>query len=108
MTVNAVAPGPMNTRMLDEVLAAGPEKASREYAAAVARAREGGVPPAAAAALIAWLASDASEAITGRLLSAVWDGWEQLADRADVLDGSDIYTLRRIVPRDRGHGWGDR
>jgi 3-oxoacyl-[acyl-carrier protein] reductase len=108
VTVNAVAPGPMNTAMLDEVLEAGPEKASREFEGAVARARDGGVPPATAAALIGWLVSDASEAITGRLLSAVWDRWEQLADHADVLDGSDIYTLRRIVPRDRGHGWGDR
>jgi 3-oxoacyl-[acyl-carrier protein] reductase len=108
VTVNAVAPGPMNTRMLDEVLEAGPEKASREYGGAVARAREGGVPPGAAAALIAWLASDDSQPITGRLLSAVWDPWEQLTARADMLDGSDIYTLRRIVPRDRGKEWGDR
>jgi hypothetical protein len=98
----------MNTRMLDEVLEAGPEKASREYGGAVARAREGGVPPGAAAALIAWLASDDSQPITGRLLSAVWDPWEQLTARADMLDGSDIYTLRRIVPRDRGKEWGDR
>jgi 3-oxoacyl-[acyl-carrier protein] reductase len=108
VTVNAVAPGPMNTKMLDEVLQAGPERAAREYAGAVARAREGGVPPTAAAALIAWLASDASEPITGRLLSAVWDPWEQLTAHAAALDGSDIYTLRRIVPRDRGHEWGDR
>lgn len=108
VTVNAVAPGPMNTRMLEEVLQAGPARASREYAVAVARARDGGVPPTAAAALIAWLASDASQPITGRLLSAVWDPWEQLTAHADVLDASDVYTLRRIVPRDRGHEWGDR
>jgi 3-oxoacyl-[acyl-carrier protein] reductase len=108
VTVNAVAPGPMNTRMLDEVLEAGPDRASREFEAAVARAREGGIPPGAAAALIAWLASDASQQISGRLLSAVWDPWERLATHADLLDASDIYTLRRIVPRDRGHEWGDQ
>ena len=108
VTINAVAPGPMNTKMLDEVLQAGPERAAGEYAAAVARARQGGVPPSAAASLIAWLASDAAQPITGRLLSAVWDPWEQIASHAEALDASDIYTLRRIVPRDRGHEWGDR
>ena len=24
------------------------------------------------------------------------------------LDGSDVYTLRRIVPKDRGLSWGDK
>jgi 3-oxoacyl-[acyl-carrier protein] reductase len=108
VTVNAVAPGPMNTRMLDEVLDAGPARAPREHAAAVRRAQDGGVSPDAAARLVAWLASDASAAVTGRLVSALWDPWERLAAHSADLDGSDIYTLRRIVPRDRGLGWGDR
>jgi 3-oxoacyl-[acyl-carrier protein] reductase len=106
ITVNAVAPGAMNTRMLDEVLAAGPDGASQEYAAAVTRAREGGTSPAAAARLVGWLASQAGAGVSGRLLSAVWDPWEELAARASDLDGTDIYTLRRIVPEDRGQNWG--
>jgi 3-oxoacyl-[acyl-carrier protein] reductase len=108
VTVNAVAPGPMNTRMLDEVLQAGPAKASHEHASALARARDGGVPPEQAARLVGWLASTEAARISGRLLSAVWDPWEDLAGHADDLEGSDIYTLRRIVPRDRGRQWGDR
>ncbi len=28
--------------------------------------------------------------------------------RREDLDGSDVYTLRRIVPKDRGFTWGDR
>lgn len=108
VTVNAVAPGPMNTRMLDEVLRAGPEGARREHAAAAARAKDGGVPPADAARLIGWLVSDQASTITGRLLSAVWDRWETLDEHAAMLSGSDIYTLRRIVPKDRGQDWGDR
>src|SRR4051812_44411531 len=103
--VNAVAPGPMNTRMLDEVLAAGPGAAPREYDAAVARAKAGGTPPAKAAELIFWLASRASDGITGRLLSAVWDDWRALPARHEELAGSDVYTLRRIVPKDRGLEW---
>jgi NAD(P)-dependent dehydrogenase (short-subunit alcohol dehydrogenase family) len=95
--VNAVAPGPMNTRMLDELLAAGPECAPREYEAAVKRSREGGTSPDRAAALVAWLASPASDGITGKLLSAVWDDWERLGERREQLRGSDLYTLRRVT-----------
>lgn len=107
VTINAVAPGPMNTRMLDEVLQAGPAKSAREHATAVVRARDGGVPPEQAARLVGWLASEEAARISGRLLSAVWDPWDRLAAHVGELDASDIYTLRRIVPRDRGREWGD-
>jgi 3-oxoacyl-[acyl-carrier protein] reductase len=103
--VNAVAPGPMNTRMLEEVLAAGPAAAPREYEAAVARAKKGGTPPEKAAELIVWLATAASDGITGRLISAVWDDWRALPSRREQLAGTDVYTLRRIVPEDRGLKW---
>jgi 3-oxoacyl-[acyl-carrier protein] reductase len=103
--VNAVAPGPMNTRMLEETLAAGPGGAKREYGAALVRSKEGGTPPEKAAELVTWLASPASDGITGRLISAVWDDWPKLADRRDELAKTDVYTLRRIVPKDRGLNW---
>ena len=55
------------------------------------------------AALAAFLASASSDGITGRLLSAVWDDWAESARaREPNLAESDIYTLRRIVPEDRG------
>jgi 3-oxoacyl-[acyl-carrier protein] reductase len=55
-----------------------------------------------------YLGSKASDGITGRLLSAVWDPWQELETRRDELASSDIYTLRRIVPVDRGKNWGDK
>ena len=73
--VNAVAPGPMNTRMLEEVLAAGPQAAAPEYEAAMARSRAGGRSPARAAELVVFLASSVCDGITGRLISAIWDDW---------------------------------
>jgi hypothetical protein len=69
---------------------------------------EGGTPLERGAAVAVYLGSAASDGITGRLLSAVWDSWEDLASRRDDLDRSDVYTLRRIVPKDRGFAWGDR
>lgn len=103
--VNCVAPGAMNTRMLDELLAAGPTGARAEYEKALRQAQAGGTPPDKAAALIVFLASAASDGISGRLISAVWDDWERLTERRDTLAKSDIYTLRRIVPKDRGMDW---
>lgn len=106
--VNSVAPGPLNTRLLDEVLEAGPEKVGREfYERAVKQKADGGEPPERGAQLCVFLASAASDGITGKLLSAIWDPWEELAQHAGDLSG-DLYTLRRIVPKDRGLKWGDR
>jgi NAD(P)-dependent dehydrogenase (short-subunit alcohol dehydrogenase family) len=107
--VNAIAPGTLDTRMLDQVLAAGPEAVGSDFYERMAKTKkEGGTPPERGAALAVFLGSAASDGITGRLISAVWDPWDELADRRDELQGSDVYTLRRIVPRDRGLTWGDR
>lgn len=106
ITINAVAPGAMNTRMLEQVLEAGPRAAgAAEYERAERQLQTGGTPPEQAAALCVFLLSDESEGISGRLLSAVWDSWEQLPARAAVLENTDVYTLRRIVPSDRGLPW---
>jgi 3-oxoacyl-[acyl-carrier protein] reductase len=100
--VNAIAPGALNTRLLDQVVAAGPERAGAQFhARARKQQQEGGTEPDKGAALAVFLASAASDGITGRLLSAVWDDWQTLPARREELAATDIYTLRRIVPEDR-------
>jgi NAD(P)-dependent dehydrogenase (short-subunit alcohol dehydrogenase family) len=107
--VNAIAPGALNTRLLDEVLAAGPEAVGREFHdRMVATKEQGGTPLERGAALAVYLGSAASDGVTGRLISAVWDPWEDLARHRGDLDNSDVYTLRRILPKDRGFPWGER
>jgi NAD(P)-dependent dehydrogenase (short-subunit alcohol dehydrogenase family) len=104
--VNAIAPGPLNTRLLDELLEAGPERAGRAmYERSVKQKQQGGASLERGAALAVYLASSESDGITGRLISAIWDPWETLATRRADLDATDIYTLRRIVPKDRGQDW---
>jgi NAD(P)-dependent dehydrogenase (short-subunit alcohol dehydrogenase family) len=101
--VNAIAPGALNTRFLDEVLQAGPELVgSTFYEKALKQRDTGGAPLEKGVALCVYLASSASDGITGKLISALWDPWEKLADFQTELQSSDIYTLRRIVPEDRG------
>lgn len=107
--VNSIAPGALNTRLLDDVLAAGPDKVgSAFFARAMRQKEEGGVPLASGAELAVFLASTASNGITGRLISAVWDNWSEWPKHSDELTRTDAYTLRRIVGRDRGLGWGDK
>lgn len=107
--VNAIAPGALNTRMLDEVLAAGPEKVGQAFFDRSIKQKEsGGAGFEQGAELAVFLASDASNGITGKLISAVWDNWEHWPEHLDELNSSDAYTLRRIAGRDRGILWGDK
>ena len=104
--VNAVAPGALNTRLLDEVLAAGPSLVGQSfYDRAVKQKQDGGAPLEKGVALVIYLLSSASDGISGRLISAIWDPWPRLGELREELRSSDIYTLRRIVPEDRGRKW---
>jgi NAD(P)-dependent dehydrogenase (short-subunit alcohol dehydrogenase family) len=106
--VNSIAPGALNTRLLDEVLEAGPEKVGKAfYERSLAQKSSGGTPLERGAELAVYLASAASDGMTGKLISAVWDPWENFSEHMEDLRKSDIYTLRRIVPKDRGQTWGD-
>ncbi len=101
--VNAVAPGPLNTRLLEDILSAGPERVGQEgYARALEQRDTGGAGFQAAADAVAFLASSAGDGISGRLIAALWDDWRSLPELRQSLAGSDVYTLRRIVPEDRG------
>jgi NAD(P)-dependent dehydrogenase (short-subunit alcohol dehydrogenase family) len=101
--VNAIAPGALNTRLLDEVLQAGAELVGANFYEKALKQREtGGAPLAKGVALSVYLASPAGNGITGRLISALWDPWERLHELKGELASNDIYTLRRIVPEDRG------
>lgn len=107
--VNAIAPGALDTRLLDLVIEAGPEKIGADFYGRMTKVKaQGGTPLTVGAALASYLSSVASDGITGKLISAPWDPWETLATHRDALATSDIYTLRRIVPADRGQTWGER
>jgi len=104
--VNSIAPGALNTRLIDEVLAAGPTAVGKDFHERMVRTKgQGGTPLAMGAALAVFLGSAASDGLTGRLISAVWDPWPDFPAKCSEIMSSDIYTLRRIVPADRGKNW---
>jgi 3-oxoacyl-[acyl-carrier protein] reductase len=102
LDINAVAPGAINTRLTDEILAKGPRVAGEaEYNAALRQKAQGGQSLEKALGLVEWLLSPASDGVSGRLISAQWDPWPIPDRKKSELAGSDLYTLRRIVPEDR-------
>jgi NAD(P)-dependent dehydrogenase (short-subunit alcohol dehydrogenase family) len=104
--VNAIAPGALATRLVDDVLAAGPDKVGAAFFEKNRQWKENGATSLdLGAGLAVYLASAESDGITGRLISAQWDPWRSLHEHREELAKSDIYCLRRIVPEDRGKKW---
>ena len=99
--VNAIAPGAVNTKLTDAVLAAGPAAGEEMLAQARRQKEAGAVPAERAAALAVFLASAESDGLSGRLISAVWDDWENMNGRIEQIMASDLYTLRRVVESKR-------
>jgi len=107
--INALAPGVLDTEMTRETLKAGPLRVGpSEYENIKQQTTSGATALERAAELATFLASTESDGITGRLISAVWDNWRELPVHRAELQGSDVYTLRRIVPTDRALGWNGR
>ena len=103
--VNCVAPGFVATRLHEQTLAAGEELAGSFVEKTQAELAKGGVPASVPARAAAFLLSSRAVGITGRFVAAPYDGWEKWPDRVEQIAGSDVFTLRRIVPRDRGMDW---
>ena len=107
--VNAIAPGALNTRLLEEVLQAGPEKVGEGfYQKSLQQKESGGASLEIGVGLAVFLGSSASDGITGKLISALWDNWSEWPKYLEELQQSDVYALRRITGRDRGMDWGDK
>jgi NAD(P)-dependent dehydrogenase (short-subunit alcohol dehydrogenase family) len=104
--VNAIAPGALVTRLVDEIIAAGPAKVGQAFYEKNKQWKEkGATSPTLGADLAVYLASSESDGITGKLISAQWDPWRNLQEHREELEKSDIYCLRRIVPEDRQKKW---
>jgi len=87
--INAIAPGPVATKLMQEVLDAGPEVVGKEFHEKNSLWMEGKdrvVPPEVAADFIVKLCQE--RPCTGKYLSAVWDKELQVPD--------EMFTLKRI------------
>lgn len=95
--INCIAPGFVITRLHEQTIQEGADKAGKAFFEGTQKQMEsGGVPPEKAADLTAFLLSDESDGITGKFISAPWDAWKE-KDFQDLLKSDkDFATLRRI------------
>ncbi len=96
--VNAIAPGFIVTPMHANILAAGPDAVGSQFFERTHSAHErgSGDPPELVYELVAFLLSEESAGITGRVISAQWDPWKDEAFRERLRTERDLATLRRI------------
>jgi NAD(P)-dependent dehydrogenase (short-subunit alcohol dehydrogenase family) len=96
--INCIAPGAVNTRLLDEALRAGESKlGSQKYQELLKQKAEGGVSPEKAAELCLFLGSSKSDGLSGRFLSAIWDNYKEWdEDKIKSIMSKDLYTYRRV------------
>lgn len=102
ITVNCVSPGAMNSELTKKILDAGIDSAGqKEYEVAKRLVEDNPHTEIKAADLVFLLTTEPFSGINGRILSAVWDPLDKIPGISAKLIGTDVYTLRRIVPKDR-------
>ena len=99
ITVNAISPGSIHTRMWEETrdlaLAIG-DHATYERAVQVTSGQ--GASIERAAELAVFLGSDECGVLSGRLIRAFADRFEEFPERVDDIMASEAYLLRRLDP----------
>jgi hypothetical protein len=92
----------MPTDMLKQVLEVGSLQAGEKEVSSAERVVANNVTSFfRVAELCEFLISEKSKNITGKLISAVWDNWEDFDKLPVEILNSDLYTLRRITTDDR-------
>jgi NAD(P)-dependent dehydrogenase (short-subunit alcohol dehydrogenase family) len=94
--VNAIAPGPVYSRMWEQMKAAAQQGGEHTLRELKKMQETGGVPAQSAARLAVFLASPRSDGLTGKLISAPYDNWPGLDHRIEEITNSEAGTLRRV------------
>jgi len=95
--VNAIAPGTIKTKMLEQIVAAQRAAGDKELTNAREITEDKGDYLERVTNLAIFLACEDSKGLTGRLISAVWDDWRGLnEEKIRVIMNKGFYTLRRI------------
>ncbi len=104
--INSISPGAVKSGFTDDLLSAGKDKVGNVmYKKSLEQIKTGGESPKKAAVLAVFLASDESNGLSGKNISAVWDNWKEIPRHLSEIMNSDIYNFRRVKPKDRGYEW---
>lgn len=106
--VNAIYPGLVNSGLVKNIIDVGPDKAGKvayENALNQVAGENETITPNSAGELCLFLSSEKAKGITGKLFSARWDQIDNIEKHKEDIMNSDIYSSRRIKPKDRGYEW---
>ena len=99
ITVNALGPGSVHTRMWDEMTeAAADAGADLIHETGLRVISGGGASIDRVADLAVWLAGSGADGLSGRIISAFNDDFESLSSKIPEIMASDLYTIRRVDP----------
>jgi 3-oxoacyl-[acyl-carrier protein] reductase len=107
ISANVISPGALPSQMMLEIISNQETVSDTELQAATETLHEGDLALQKVINLTEFLLGDEGIQISGKLISAKWDDWENWTNHMGELRNSDIYTLRRITGKDRGLNWGD-
>ena len=96
ITVNAVAPGAQPTKLVDDVVRAGPVRAGDDLYRAMVSNQASPTALDGFFSIVDFLLSNESAWLTGKLLSARWDQADALREARARLENTSLLTLRRI------------
>jgi 3-oxoacyl-[acyl-carrier protein] reductase len=104
--VNSIAPGTFASGMTQDIVGVGQAAGAAELTNAERLLTDGDDTAAQKTAkLVTYLVAGPGRNVTGKLISTLWDPWSELHRHWDDISGTDVYTLRRVVPADRKLMW---
>jgi len=102
INVTAISPGAVNTKMFYEQLMADKNYiGEKNWQDLQNRLSTGGASIEKAPELALFIASQNRKELNGRVISAIWDDWENISNQKEKFIDTDIFQIRRIVPKDR-------
>lgn len=96
ISVNAIAPGPIKTKITYDIVESG-DVAGIEQPIAKEVLENGGMDIEKVTELALFLASDESNGLSGKTISARWDDLNYIRKNITTIQNSDKYTMKRII-----------
>jgi len=96
ISVNAIAPGAIQTRITSDIVESG-DMAGIEYSRAKEVLEKGGTDIGKVTELALFLASDESNGLNGKTISALWDDLNYIRKNILTIQKSDKYTMKRMI-----------
>ena len=102
INVTAISPGAINTKMFEDQLRVDKKSiGEKNWQDLQSRLSTGGDLIEKAPELALFIAIQNRKEFNGRVISAIWDNWDKISNQKGMIINTDVFQMRRIVPKDR-------